>query len=233
MANDFSPRWFSTFLDTLPDEWTTGEVDGVVRRLPLPDYARVLDVCCGPARHASLLAERGYRVTGVDRDAAAIERARVRAPTATFHCLDQRDLSMLQGPFDAAIILWQSFGYFDPRTNDAILADLAQLLRPGGRLLLDLFHPDCVAATEGTEIEARGGSGARIRNRIEEGRLRSTIRYADGATDVMDFELFPPSTLAERAALAGFSLVEQCCWWEENRLPDPAVQRYQSVFERR
>jgi len=38
----------------------------------LPPGATVLDVACGGGRHARWLAERGHRVTAVDRDAAAI-----------------------------------------------------------------------------------------------------------------------------------------------------------------
>lgn len=54
-----------------------GEVDGVVRhRLPPPGFRRVLDVCCGPGRHAKYLVDAGYEVTGIDRDAAAVQRAK-------------------------------------------------------------------------------------------------------------------------------------------------------------
>ncbi|HKG95752.1 MAG TPA: methyltransferase domain-containing protein [Gemmatimonadaceae bacterium] len=46
------------------------------RALPRAAISRVLDLCCGPGRHALPLAERGYDVTGVDRDAAALGAAR-------------------------------------------------------------------------------------------------------------------------------------------------------------
>ena len=87
--NEYSAHWFAAFMDTMPDHWTAIEVDGVCRRLPLPACRRVLDVCCGPGRHAAGLSERGYEVTGIDRDEAALSRARRRAPTATFLPLDQ------------------------------------------------------------------------------------------------------------------------------------------------
>jgi D-alanine-D-alanine ligase len=233
VANEFTRHWFSTFMDTMPSQWTLAEVDGVARRLPLPAHRRVLDVCCGTGRHASLLEARGYDVTGIDRDEAALASARLQAPNSRFIRLDQRDLDRVPGRFDALIVLWQSFGYFDSGTNDRVLAHMAGLLRPGGRLLIDLFHPDHLAATAGATIEARGSPGVRISNVVRDGRLESTIRYPEGAAEVMDFELYSPEALQRRAERAGFSLVEQCCWWEEGRLPDPSVQRYQSVFERR
>lgn len=42
----------------------------------VPVGATVLDVACGSGRHARWFAERGCRVTGVDRDAAAVEPLR-------------------------------------------------------------------------------------------------------------------------------------------------------------
>ncbi|TXH53838.1 MAG: class I SAM-dependent methyltransferase [Burkholderiaceae bacterium] len=42
----------------------------------LPAGATVLDVACGSGRHLRWFAQRGARVTGVDRDAAAVEPLR-------------------------------------------------------------------------------------------------------------------------------------------------------------
>ena len=39
---------------------------------PPAGFPALLDVCCGPGRHAGALAARGYRVTGVDANAGAI-----------------------------------------------------------------------------------------------------------------------------------------------------------------
>ncbi len=42
----------------------------------VPEAATVLDVACGSGRHLRWFAQRGARVTGVDRDAAAVEPLR-------------------------------------------------------------------------------------------------------------------------------------------------------------
>ena len=42
----------------------------------LPGGARVLDLACGSGRHLRWLAARGHRLTGVDRDATAVEPLR-------------------------------------------------------------------------------------------------------------------------------------------------------------
>lgn len=46
MANEYSRTWFDTFLAAIPDATTALEVRGLARRLPLPAYRAVLDVCC-------------------------------------------------------------------------------------------------------------------------------------------------------------------------------------------
>lgn len=232
VPNDYTRQWFEVFLETMPSEWTTAEVAGVVRRLPRPEFRRVLDVCCGPGRHARQLVEHGYEVTGVDRDATAVQQARDAIPSGTFLQLDQRELGRLAGPFDAAVILWQSFGYFDPTDNDRVLADIARVLRPGGRLLLDLFHPGYFEAHQGRTTAVRDPRCRAITNELRRGRLTSTIEYVDGTTESMDWELFTPDSLAERASSMELREIERCAWWDHGRHPGADEQRFQSVFEK-
>jgi len=225
-------RWFGSFLNTIPNEWTAGEVAGITERLPLPAFRRVLDVCCGNGRHACPLAAAGYEVTGVDRDSVAVAQAERRVPSATFRVLDQRQLGLLDQEFDAAMILWRSFGYFDPTANEQILADLATRLRPGGRLLLDLYHPGFVGANVGVQTAVRAPDCGSITDVVNGGRLISTISYVDGTTEAMDLELFEPETLASLATRHGSNLLEACSWWDRQRPATPSEQRYQLVLER-
>jgi SAM-dependent methyltransferase len=121
---------------------TRQEVDHVVGALALQPGERVLDVGCGPGRHAHELARRGIRVHGVDISARFIEIARANAPEgATFERLDARALSF-DGEFDAAICLCQGgFGLMTTEGDDeAVLAGIARALRPGGRLALTAFN---------------------------------------------------------------------------------------------
>jgi SAM-dependent methyltransferase len=231
MANDYSPRWFTTFLESMPLEWTHDEIVGITRRLPLPEFRTVLDICCGSGRHAGPLAAAGYEVTGVDRDTTALARAIALVPAATFVELDQRALADLPGRWDAAMIMWQSFGYFDPAGNDAVLADIHSRLRPGGRLLLDVYHPGFVHSTLGTQTRVRSPDCRSVTNEIVDGRLISTIEYADGSTDTMAFELLEPDDLIGRARARGYRLVEACTRWDSARPPSAGEQRYQVVLD--
>lgn len=231
MANEYSSRWFSTFLDTVPEEWTAKEVEGITAALPLPDFSRVLDVCCGSGRHAVRLVAAGYDLVGVDRSAEAVSEAAARVPGGRFVVADQRELASLGTTFDAVLILWQSFGYFDSATNDQVLHDVAALLRPGGRLLVDLYHPGYVRRHLGTQTKVRGEGCRSINNEIRNGRLVSTINYRNGAIDVMDFELYEPNELVHRASAHGLQPIQMCAWWDPHCPPSSNDQRYQVVFE--
>src|SRR5690348_1694259 len=83
-------------------------VDFLASELALAPGMRVLDVGCGPGRHALSLARRSIAVHGVDRSAAFLELARNAAADerllATFEQLDVRELE-IEGEFDAAICL--------------------------------------------------------------------------------------------------------------------------------
>jgi len=191
----------------------------------------VLDICCGPGRHAELLAALGYEITGADRDADPIARAAKRVPSARFIDLDQCCHAALGDTFDAAMNLWQSFGWFDSATNDRVLGDIAARLRRGGRLLLDVYHPGFMRSNAGTQRAVRAPGCRSITNVIAGDRLASGIAYLDGSSEVMDFELFEPDDLASRAAAHGFRLMEACCWWDRGRPPSPSEQPYQIVLE--
>ncbi|WP_305783529.1 class I SAM-dependent methyltransferase [Symbioplanes lichenis] len=100
---------------------------------------RVLDICCGWGRTARYLTDRGVDVVGIDNSPEMIARARSAAPKAEYHIRDMRDLSGL-GRFDVALIWWSSFGIFDDRTDREILQQVAALLRPGGRLVVETVN---------------------------------------------------------------------------------------------
>ncbi len=124
---------------------TDQEVRFLVDALDLRPGMRVLDVGCGPGRHAHALARLGIEVVGVDISQRFVDLATADAPPgATFQRADARTLTF-DGEFDAAISLCQgAFGLTGgpgaPLDGDgAVLAGMARALRPGGLLAVSAF----------------------------------------------------------------------------------------------
>ena len=124
---------------------TEQEVEFLVGALDLRPGMRVLDVGCGPGRHARALATRGLEVHGVDISQRFVDLARADAPAgATFARADARALAF-DAEFDAAISLCQgAFGLTGgpgaPLDGDgSVLTGMARALRPGGTLAVSAF----------------------------------------------------------------------------------------------
>lgn len=120
---------------------TQQEVGFLVDALDLNAGSRLLDVGCGPGRHALAFAARGIDVVGIDISDAFIALAAAEAPpNAQFARADARHLTY-DSEFDAVISLCQgAFGLpAAPGDDDAVLDGMARALRPGGRLAMSAF----------------------------------------------------------------------------------------------
>lgn len=152
-------HWFEDLADHLGSAYlrysftkgTEQEVDFLVGALGLEPDMAVLDVGCGPGRHAHALGRRNIRVHGIDVAQRFVDLATADAPPGvTFERLDARRLSFDQA-FDAVICLCQgAFGLSDgpevvgaaaaaPDPDRAVLDGIARALRPGGRMALSAF----------------------------------------------------------------------------------------------
>lgn len=141
-------EWWTTFfagnwLDVqrnVPAERTSAELAFLERALHLTPRCRILDVPCGTGRLALPLAERGYRMTGVDVTRAVLQEARSASREAGLDLdlvgTDMRDLSWTE-TFDAAFCFWGSFGYFDDDGNRRFLEAVHRSLKTGSRFALD------------------------------------------------------------------------------------------------
>ena len=146
-------HWFEEVADHLGSAYlrysftkgTEREVEFLVDVLGLESGMRVLDVGCGPGRHALALAARGIEVVGVDISQRFIDIAnRGGVAGATFLREDARTLDF-DCEFDAAYVMCQgAFGLqAGPAGGDdpaglggdrAILRGMTNAIRPGGRI---------------------------------------------------------------------------------------------------
>jgi SAM-dependent methyltransferase len=123
---------------------TRQEVDFILGALDPAPGSRVLDIGCGPGRHALELARRGYAVHGIDLSPEFVSLARAAAAAeglaATFEVLDVRLLDAA-GDYDAAICLCQGgFGLLGGEDEAGVLERIARSVRPGGGVVVSAFH---------------------------------------------------------------------------------------------
>lgn len=104
---------------------------------------RVLDVGCAAGRVALHLQERGHAVVAIDESPLAVEVARGRGVRdARVLSLADAAPGVLGGPFDTVVVMRNNLGLGgDLDAAPQVLAHLAALAAPGGRLLTDSVHP--------------------------------------------------------------------------------------------
>jgi SAM-dependent methyltransferase len=101
----------------------------------LPERAEVLDLGCGTGVPiAKLLSDNGFRVTGVDRSANLLDKARENVPAADFQRAEMEDYQMA-GAYDG-VVLWDALFHLPRAEHRPVLAKISGSLKPGGSLIL-------------------------------------------------------------------------------------------------
>jgi SAM-dependent methyltransferase len=143
----FSDFYLRVFADEARDAEAQEQALAAARLSACPEGGDLLDVPCGFGRHLVPLARAGYRAVGVDRSQALIDEARRRAGGARWPKLvhaDYRDLPLPDESFDAALNLFSSLGYLGDEGDTKVLAEIRRVLRPGGRLVIEIMHRDAL-----------------------------------------------------------------------------------------
>ena len=183
MSNEWWTTFFSgNWLDVqrnMRAERTSEEIDFLVHVLNLKPGCRVLDVPCGNGRLAIPLAEKGYKVTGVDITTILLQEAQSASqganPGLELVEMDMRDLSWIE-TFDAAFCFWGSFGYFDDAGNRQFLEAVHRTLKTGSRFALDIPN---VAETILPRLQLRSWSKVGETTVLEDIKYRHTESRID------------------------------------------------------
>jgi SAM-dependent methyltransferase len=107
--------------------------------------ARLLDIGCGAGRHLTLMAQRGYRLTGLDASSEMIAYVSEAVASAGLEATAQVDDLLhltVGGTYEAAYCFMDTFRFL--LTNEEIIAHLravAERLAPGGLYLVDFWIP--------------------------------------------------------------------------------------------
>jgi len=171
---------------------------------------RVLDVGCGPGRHAVALDRAGLRPIGLDLSRVLLRRAR-EVTTAPLVRADMRHLPIRARSMDACLSLFTSFGYFESDAEHArTLAGMAATLKPGGWFVLDFLNAAQVRARVRGETGALepGERGSRLRRYLspDQRHVIKEIHLADGRQFKERVRLYDAAELEAMLVAAGISV---------------------------
>jgi SAM-dependent methyltransferase len=143
--------WRDLYPYMFPPERFAAAASDVTKILALTGFSgrTVLDLCCGPGRHAVEFAQRGYQVTAVDRSSFLLDRARERAAEAGVSVeWIADDMRHFRRPvaFDLACNIFTSFGYFESEEEDLhVLRNVHESLTGEGVFLMEIMGKERVA----------------------------------------------------------------------------------------
>ena len=117
-------------------------VSWIVELVSPSSYPFLLDVGCGPGIYAEKFTQMGFHVTGIDFSNRSINYANQSALKKKLEIsyLYQDYLKMdLEERFDFATMIYCDYGALSTKDRQVILSKIYHHLKPGGKLLLDVF----------------------------------------------------------------------------------------------
>lgn len=212
-----------------PERWEAArdEVDALLALLAPAPGAAVLDVCCGPGRHAIELGRRGFAVTGVDRNARYLAQAGEAAPSLEWVRSDVREF-VREGAFDLALNLYSSFGYFaDAEDDRRVLRNVRASLRPGGRFVVELKGEEVLRRQfqHKSWHEMEDGAFLLVEHELLDGAVKNrwiVLREAERHEFDFELRLYSAPSLAGALEEAGFTDVKTYGWFDGRPYDDEA-----------
>lgn len=215
------PWWEAAFgeqYDTVyahrSDDAAQAEVAGLLPRLQAAGGV-VCDACCGNGRHLAAMREAGLTTIGFDYSAHLLRTVRQRRQAkGRVARADIRNLPLAPHSFDAVTLLFTAFGYFDDASNQDVLSEVRDLIRPGGWLVLDLPDVDYLRAHLISESERTAADGTQIveRRRFDGSAVVKDVLLRRNDTVVGTWQervrLYQPVELAACVAQAGMQVVD-------------------------
>ena len=166
-----------------------------VQRLGLPAGSLVADLACGTGDFCGDLQRAGHAALGVDFSAGMLRHATTSAPLVR---ADVLRLPLPEGTVDGAVC---GFALRNLADLESFFAELARIVRPGGRIgLLEVAEPAGQALRWGHRLYFRRIVpiiGGLLSDRVAYRYLPASLRF-----------LPPPQVLADQLRAARFTAVE-------------------------
>lgn len=146
MPDSSAPPWWKSYFSfhygflyqgPLAEELATElEVETLARIFSDAD-GPILDLGCGHGRHLNALRKAKLPVVGMDYSAELLKLVPKKHRKAILRG-DMRSLPFASGSLAGVCMLFNTFGYFEDDENQAVLGEVARVLSPVGRLVMDL-----------------------------------------------------------------------------------------------
>lgn len=147
---------------------------------------RILEASCGDGRNLGLLQDLGFRVAATEISPEIVDlldaRARRRGWNVEFNCGVNGAMPYADGSFDYLLAAASCY-YLDQGTSfDAVLAEFARILKPGGYFVASIPDPQnfaaegCSELPDGSVIVSRDPFGLRVGQRWMLARSRDWLQ---------------------------------------------------------
>ena len=166
---------------------------------------RVLDLGCGPGRHALALEKKGFDVVGVDASPTQVALARIRGLSNVYPASVHR-LPHGLGTFDSVLMLGNNLGLAGDLPHfRRFLRDLRGIVRKRGRLIGHSRIPGTWSEDHLAYVKGN------VRRGRPPGLLTLRVRYKGRIGDWFDLLLIPPDELLRIAQDTGWEM-ERVIW---------------------
>lgn len=161
---------------------------------------RVLDIGCGPGRHALYLQRRGLDVVGIDSSRRVVEIARERGVRNVRMASACKTLPFEERQFDTALLFGNNLGICGSRrATKHMLREIHRVTRKNARILATTRAPNFVDPLHLNYWRQKKMAGGEI------GVVRLELEFG-GETKSMDLLWLAPQELQDLARQAGWEL---------------------------